>query len=243
MNKSYLLSVVCLLCFVGVRAQVSGVGINEPVPEQALHLGSPTGTIRVEGLNETNNEYNGGSASTYPLFVDDAGNLTLEFRSLYNSEGSDALNQADLPQSFVYLPAGDEDGVASAELFNFTINTNSLALLEVKYTISMEVFRDFRRTVLTDKKARRIRTYFTLDGETREFGHAAQCYVSGDSTSKVGFMYNSSTTYITLPAAGTYTIRFYGEVSSGLTNSTPFTGKDTYVIFAGGNDSLLFRLH
>ncbi|WP_146193394.1 hypothetical protein [Flavobacterium sediminis] len=243
MKKSYLLSVICLAGFACVHAQVSGVGINETVPEQALHLGSPTGTIRVEGLNETNNEFNGGGTNTYPLFVDDQGSLTLEFRSLYNSEGSDALNPATLPESVVYLPGGDEDGVEVAELFSFTINTNSLALLEVKYSISFEVFQNLAEDVLTDMAARRVNTYFMLDGLSRQFGHASKCYTGGSRDSKTGLMYNTSTTYITLPAAGSYTIRFFGEVSSGITASTSFTGKETCVKFARGNDSLLFRLH
>ena len=71
----------------------------------------------------------------------------------------------------VYLPSGDEDGVEMAELFSFTINTNSLALLEVKYSISFEVFENLAEDVLTDKAARRVNTYFMLDGLTRQFSY------------------------------------------------------------------------
>ena len=67
-------------------AQTSGVGINEDTPEQVLHLGSQTGTIRVDGLNATNNSYNGGEVDkTYPLFVDENGDMTLE-TSAYDND-------------------------------------------------------------------------------------------------------------------------------------------------------------
>ena len=74
-------------------SQVSGVGINETVPEQALHLGSQTGTIRVDGLNATNNSYNGGGVDkTYPVYADFNGDLTLKSTAYNNSDGNDVFS-------------------------------------------------------------------------------------------------------------------------------------------------------
>lgn len=249
MKKKYIqiffLSFSCL-----VSSQVPGVGINETIPEQAIHLGSSTGTIRVDGLNSTNNTYNGGGTATYPLYVDDQGNLTLEFKPLYNSNGSDALDHAVLPGSTVTLLAGDTDGIATGELFNFTIAVNRPAILEVKYNVSVDVFLNPLETVITDRYARRVNTYFRVNGIGRQYGHSSKCYTSGTADSETGSLFNCCTAYISLPAAGSYVIRFYGEVSSGLTGTNagggtevPNTGRATCAKFARGNDSLLFRLH
>lgn len=235
-----------LVCF----SQIPAVGINESNPEQALHLGSPTGTIRIDGLNSSNSIFNGGGSETYPLYVDEYGNLTLEFKPLYNSDGSDALDHATLPGSVVTLLNGDTDGIAIGELFNFTIAVNRSAILEVKYNVSFDVFFDPSELIITDRFSRRINTYFQVNGVGRQYGHSSKCYAAGTNDSESGPFFNTCTSYITLPAAGSYVIRFYGEISSGLTGTNsgggselPNTGRATCVKFARGNDSLLFRLH
>lgn len=242
MKKHY---IKLLIWFVSTSAfsQVQGVGINEDNPQQALHLGSTNGTIRVDGLNATNSTYNGGGTATYPLYVDGNGNLTLEFKPLYNSDGSDALDHAILPGSVVTLPAGDNDGLIVGELFNFTIAVNRASILEVKYNVSMDVFLNPAETAISDRRARRVNTYFQVNGAGRKYGQSGKCYTGGSTDGETGKLFNTSTSYISLPAAGSYVIRFYGEVSSGITNSTANTGLATCVKFARGNDSLLFRLH
>lgn len=92
------LKLLLLSLFLGLLsyAQTSGVGINEDTPEQVLHLGSQTGTIRVDGLNSTNNSYNGGEPdTTYPLYVDENGDMTLETSAYDNSDGDDAFLSTD----------------------------------------------------------------------------------------------------------------------------------------------------
>ena len=242
MKKHYTLLTIWFVSSVAF-CQVQGVGINEDNPQQALHLGSSNGTIRIDGLNSSNSIYNGGGTETYPLYVDGNGNLTLEFKPLYNSNGSDALDHAFLPGSTVTLLAGDSDGIQVGELFNFTIAVNRASILEVKYNVSMDVFLNPGETVISDRRARRINTYFQVNGMGRKYGHAGKCYTGGTTDSETGKLFNTSTSYISLPAAGSYVIRFYGEVSSGITGNTANTGLATCVKFARGNDSLLFRLH
>lgn len=242
MKKHYTLLTIWFVSSVAF-CQVQGVGINEDNPQQALHLGSSNGTIRIDGLNSSNSIYNGGGTETYPLYVDGNGNLTLEFKPLYNSNGSDALDHAFLPGSTVTLLAVDNDGIQVGELFNFTIAVNRASILEVKYNVSMDVFLNPGETVISDRRARRINTYFQVNGMGRKYGHAGKCYTGGTTDSETGKLFNTSTSYISLPAAGSYVIRFYGEVSSGITGNTANTGLATCVKFARGNDSLLFRLH
>jgi len=249
MKKHYIKLIIWIVSTTAF-SQVQGVGINEIVPEQALHLGSSTGTIRVEGFNSTNNVYNGGGADTYPLYADDQGNLTLEFKPLYNSNGSDALDHTTLPGSVVTLLNGDTDGVQVGELFNFTIAVNRPAILEVKYNVSFDIFVNPLETVITDRLARRVNTYFQVNGIGRQYGHSSKCYTGGTADSETGPLFNTCTAYINLPSAGSFVIRFYGEISSGLTGTNagggtelPNTGRATCAKFARGNDSLLFRLH
>jgi hypothetical protein len=241
--KKELLAIILLIVSYSLYSQTPGVGINESIPEQALHLGSSSGTIRIEGLDNTNDTYNGGGTNTYPLLVDELGNLTLEFIPLYNSNGSDALDHLTLPSNSITILSGDNDGIESGELFNFTINTNRASILEVKYDVSFEVFLNAAEIAISDKKARRINTYFRVNSGTRQYGVSSKCYNGGSTDSETGKYFNSCTSYINLPAAGTYVIRFYGEVSSGIYRSNPNTGLATCVKFARGNDSLLFRLH
>lgn len=230
-----------------------GVGIGTTNPQQQLHLASATGTVRVESLNGVNNTYNGGDVNgdtdltndTFPLYVDGNGVFTLELVPLYNSEHSDALDHATLPSSEVTLLAADTDGVEVAPLFTYSVGVNRAAILEVKYNLSFEVYEDAANTKITDYFARRISTYFQVDGvSTRKYGPASKCYTNQSTNGVVGTLYNMCTAYIFLPAAGTYDVSFYGEVSSGIKGGGGgTTSKATHVKFAVGNDSLLFRLH
>ena len=89
-----------LLIFSPFIFSQTGIGIGTTSPQQKLHIASPTGSLRVESLNEANNIYNGGDVdgdgdltnNTFPLYVDDKGDFTLELVPLYNSEDSDALD-------------------------------------------------------------------------------------------------------------------------------------------------------
>jgi hypothetical protein len=221
--------------------QVQGVGINETIPQQALHLGSPTSTVRVEGLNETNNSYNLGATNTYPLYVDNLGSLTLRNSGAFNSDGNDAF--VSVPNSTIILLNGDNDGIADGEILNFTITTSRPTIVLVKYTLSFEVFQNVSENKLTDKLARRINTYFRLNNGTRKYGHASKCFTSSATNDVSGELYNMSSSYIVIPTAGTHTISLHGEVSSGLTNSTSNTGKATCVVFGRGHDSLMYKVN
>ena len=245
MKKTLLL----LLLSTGMYAQV---GVGTSTPQEALHIASPTGTMRIESLNETNSEYNGGDVDgdgdltddTFPLYVDENGDFTLELVPLYNSEDSDPLDHTGLPNSSVSLLATDADGVVNTEITSYTITVNRQAILEVKYNISFEVYENALENVITDNLARKVTTYFQVTGFTRRWGPTSKCYSSGTSTSVTSTMYNACTAYIDLPAAGTYTISFYGEVDSGTKGGGGgTTSKNTFVKFATGNDTVLMRLH
>lgn len=243
-----------ILFFVGInlQAQVSGVGINENNPQQALHLGSQTGTIRVDGLNSTNNTFNGGEVDqTYPVYVDHNGDLTLKVSAFQNSDGSDAYTttgiNGTLAITALQLP---NDGYETVEITSYTFTVARVTTLEVKYSLSVEVFQDNLLTIIKDPYARNITNFFTLDtpvltSTTRRYAPSSKCYFNrNDAASNplalpdaaTGYIYNSGTTYMTL-TPGTHTLRFYGTACSGSAN------RPTYVRFAGGPDSIFIRLY
>ena len=57
-----------------------------------------------------------------------------------------------------------------------------------------------------------------------------------------GKYYNSSTTYITLPAGTSY-INIHGAVASNMNAGNGDVSKNTHIEFATGNDFIFARLH
>ena len=226
------------------------VGINTTNPQQVLHLGSQTGTVRVDGLNSTNNVYNGGGVDkTCPLYVDSNGDLTLSVAPFQNSDGSDAFTASTpLIATSVVIPVNGtgpnapNNGTRSVQILPYTITVARPSVLEIKYSISYEVL-SATGVLLRSARARRITTYYTLDGDInvgRRYGQSSKCYFSNNTDVAIitaaGNLFNASTTYINIPA-GTTTIRFFGEVNCGDTNEL------TLVNFANGTDAVFMRIY
>ncbi|MBE9575681.1 hypothetical protein [Flavobacterium proteolyticum] len=250
--KSKIIFLIVFFIGVNSKAQVSGVGINEDNPQQALHLGSQTGTIRVDGLNSTNNTFNGGGADqTYPLYVDHNGDLTLKVSAFQNSDGSDAYTTSGINGSVaITLAQLPNDGYETVEITSYTFTVARNTTLEIKYSLSVEVFANSALTIIKDQYARNITNFFTLDAATltsttRRYAPSSKCYFNRNDIvsnpvavpdAATGYIYNSGTTYMNL-TPGTHTVRFYGTVCSGSAN------RATYVRFAGGPDSIFIRLY
>nr|WP_294938246.1 hypothetical protein [uncultured Flavobacterium sp.] len=248
MRKLYLLSALLLCNF--LLAQ-SGVGIGTTDPQQKLHLHKSVGTVRVESLDKDNSEYNGGNSdltATYPLYVDSNGVLSLSLETLSNSNGLDAIDNATIPTSTIKLTSADADGKVEAIFFTYDITVARPSILEIKYSVSFEVYQtDTPLTMIRDTGARRVSTYYTLDNLTRKYGQASKCYMNNninnpapfnasEKMGAVGTMYNSSSTYIQLPT-GAHTIKFKAEVSSNLPSM------NTLVRMAVSTDSVFMRLY
>lgn len=244
--------ILLLLLFQNNYAQV---GIGTTNPQQKLHIASPTGTLRIESLNSTNNPNNGGdingdgdfSNDLFPLYVDEYGDFTIKFKPLLNSEDIDALN--NLPTSTVYLDPANNNGYEQTDIITYTITVTREALLEIKYNISFDVYYDSTKTIITDNLARKIVTEVKVSKNgglfTKTQGKSAKCYSSGSLNSVAGTMYNSNTTYVTLPSGGTYDITFVGTISSNTkaNGSLGTTSLSTYAEFGTGHDFVFFRLY
>jgi hypothetical protein len=248
MRNSYFLPALLLCNF--LQAQTSAVGIGTSDPQQKLHLANNVGTLRVESLDKDNNQFNGGNTNptaTYPLYVDQDGVLGLKLQTLYNSDGSDALDHLTIPTSTLTLPFGDADGKVESTFKTYTITVARQSILEVKYSVSFDVYQLNTLTKINDAGARRITTYYTLDAGTRKYGQASRCYMNNnvnnplpfaatDVLAATGPAYNSTTTYIQLPP-GTHTLNFKAEVSSNI------PALATYVKLAVDTDSIFMRLY
>ena len=217
------------------------------MPEQQLHLGSQTGTIRVDGLNGTNNEFNGNVAGqTYPVYVDSNGDLTLEISATENNDGYDPWTTTDVNGTVTIPAGGPNDGYETVEILDIPLTVTRPVIVELKYSISIEVFADPALSIIKDVYARNITNFFTLNAPTltatgRRYGQSSRCYYNNNNdialpNAATGFIYNSGTTYISL-APGTHTLRFYGTVSSGAND------ENTHIRFAGGPDAIFVRVY
>lgn len=236
------------------------VGINTTDPQQTLHIGYengwlPTiGRMRVESLNKNNNTLNGGDMNGdgnpandfYPLYVDENGDFTLEFKPMFNSGDMDALNDTDLPTSAVYLPSTDANGEESTEIVSYTFTVNRPTILEVKYNMSFDVYFNPAKDKITDDLNRCVTNWLKVSGTSRKYGICGNNYTSGSVNSVTGTLHNSSTAYISLPSANTYVITLVGQVRANQKAGGNIPGDETestYVEFATGHDFIFFRMH
>jgi len=239
------------------------VGINTTDPQEALHLAGSSGTIRVESLNSINNDHNGGEVintptdyiDTYPLYVDQHGDFTLELKTYLNTQATDALDDTLLPTSTVTVTSNTFLGTVNTELKTYTITLSRPAFLEAKYNISHDIYKDNTYAPISDTIARSVTNWIEVspdpdpnDGESaRRYGICARTYTSGSTNSVSGPFYNGHTTYIKFEPTGptVYTIKLMGETSSWARGGpwSPYESEPTYVEFATDNDLLFFRFH
>lgn len=198
---------------------------------QKLHIAGNDSSFRIEMLDSNNNLSNRNQANA-PLYVDSEGVLTLEFDLLYNNSGE--LVDPSLVSSSIF-----QNGVQNVDqlIFSETVTVARPSYLEIKFSVSFQVFLNQNEDIITDQIARVVRNYFLLNGSTaRKYGMTSKCYINSSSKGVNTTYFNNASTYIFLPA-GTHTISFHGSVGSGsLTNST-------YVIFGVAEDQLLMRLY
>ncbi len=149
--------------FVAVNATAQ-VGINTTDPQQTLDVGGSSATVRVDGLNSTNNPTNLGTGLTTRVYVDANGDLVLDddgkvgLQLLVDSENY--LEDAETPDSrinqvgtaFGYETAGNPTDFAAS---TFTLTKN--AIVEINYSVSWSIYKT--RTPAADNRIQ--------DGEAR----------------------------------------------------------------------------
>lgn len=74
------ITILTIIFFFNSSFIISQVGIKTNNPTDDLHLGSPNSTIRLEGLNSTNNSANDGLTEKR-VYVDNNGTLLTKYDS------------------------------------------------------------------------------------------------------------------------------------------------------------------
>lgn len=148
------------------------VGINTTNPQEELHIAGTTSTIRVEGLDETNNINNLGQNSTSKVYVNEFGDLVLgemtdNVQLIFDSENY--LQDVANPTSLI-LQTGEGDGFSQAGIptlglaASFTLAAP--AVVEINYSVSWTVGKNYSATKkIDDYRARTVQTgvYFRLN--------------------------------------------------------------------------------
>lgn len=230
--KKQLLYLFCSLLFGISFSQEGFVGINTSDPQQKLHIAGLDSSFRIEMLDSINNLSNRSTINA-PLYVDADGLLTLEFELLHNTNTGDEIDVESETSSITQFGVENVD----QEIFSKTVTVARDSYLEIKFSLSFEVYLNEQQDKITDQIARVIRNYILLNGSTsRRYGMTTKCYINSHSQGVNTTYYNNASTYIFLPA-GTHVISFHGSIGSGsLVDST-------HVKFGVDQDQILMRIY
>ena len=223
------------------------VGINTNNPQEELHIAGAGSTVRIEGLNSTNNAFNNGTDNSVVL-VDANGNLVLQDRvDDFPVDASDATTFFAAPIIVQNALGTVLSTVAHAETFTLTRET----LIEVSFWTAVSISR-FGGTLPTDGKPRLYGGYVT-DG-TSDIVYNSSSWTNGimyndlyTNTGDVttGFFTIGGNGFITLPA-GTHTIQliiFAGGGSAVTDDGTGFPrAAEGYQITFGANAFNRFQI-
>lgn len=194
------------------------VGIGTTNPQQELHVAGSSSTIRVDGLNSTNNSVNTGIRNQ-AVYVNANGDLILPA----TPAGAELLfSNNDFIATGQHVQTGTRGEGNNLQIYQtapFTLTQD--ALIMVTYSISLTFNDRIGSGIISDGKPKVAHNYFYVgDGTTPNFttsyGYSGQTYTNNVSFGFVptGFTYNQSTEFIFL-TAGTHSLHFYGYVFSG----------------------------
>ena len=209
MKKIITLCSFCLFISMTNFAQV-GVGTSEP--QEALHIAGTDSTIRIEGLNESNNVHNEGGDTKYNVLVNAEGNLSLGRPS--GELFSDAA--ASIP---VDIATTASSGLNSAEIYKQNFTLDQKAIVVITYFVSVD-FKSFDgASKINDGRAKIAHNFFYLGNGTtadgsKAYGMTSTVYMNAQPDTATGLVYNSRSTTISLEP-GTYSIHLNGSVFGG----------------------------
>ncbi len=225
----------CLLFFF-ITTIYSQVGIGTTDPQKELHVSGNSSTIRIDGLNSTNNTNNNG-AKPVPVHINATGDLILpslptSSEILLNGENIITATNFGLETG----PLGEYRELNAYSSPSFTLTQP--AIISVQYSMSLN-FNEYGSATepVTDGKPRIAISWLhvgdgTTPDTTKKYGNTAQTYTNSSSTGHIstGFVFNSASDSVLLPA-GTHSIHLYVAVSN-YSGFSP-TASDAYRVYIG----------
>ena len=160
------------ISLIATSLSLAQVGINTTTPQEELHIEGATSTIRVEGLNLTNNNLNLGTIENTRVYVDTDGDLVLgtgstDIEVLFNPANylEDPLDTGG-PNMNVINQTGVGSGYSQGGwprqsgpgLDTFTLTRN--AIVEINYSLSYEIYKS--GIGISDQHARTVQFYVYL---------------------------------------------------------------------------------
>jgi hypothetical protein len=221
--KTNIMKNIITLFLLSVFSALSGwaqVGIGTTNPQEALHIAGSNATIRIEGLDSSNNTLNKGGTEMYNVMVDANGKLSL-------SDLPGQLSSEASMSSPIAVQTTANSDLNSTELFQRSFTLTQRAMVVITYYISMDFKSYDGSACLTDGRAKIAHNYWYLgDGTTpntsKTYGMTSTVYSNSDCDTATGYVYNSRSVTIPL-GAGTYSVHMNGAVyGGGITSDAAF---------------------
>ncbi len=202
----------CLLGVLAIFVSNAQVGIGTTNPQETLHIAGSGSTLRVEGLNNTNNANNLGGSSSYNVVADSEGNLGLGMPS------GEISSDSNIPSPITVRTTANS-GLNSAELYQKNFTLSQRALVVITYYVALD-FESFDGTAkIDDGRAKVAHNYFYLGNGTtantsKSYGMTSVVYTNINCDTATGFIYNSRSMTIALEP-GRYSVHLQGAVFGG----------------------------
>lgn len=229
--RRYIFLVLLMIFAVSGFAQNVKSGIGTTNPQQTLHVAGATSTaaigttgvslikptVRVEGLNSTNNVAHNAADGTNSL------------KRVYANQSGDLVLIAEAVENFSFQQFGDVypntnltgNAISSLGSLNFTLKHPAVVYFSA--TVAASAFNTLGGN-LADGSAKVIGTRFRFTAApagvatATDFGANVKTY-ENISTGVNGPIVLNSRAYLQLPA-GTYTVAFYGNIGG---NTFPYS--------------------
>lgn len=199
-------------------ASSGNVGISNTAPQEKLHISGNNSTIRVDGLNRTNNATNVQN-DPMPVYVDDNGTMILK----------PSLVQTYMPINRVNFLTGTGNSITSDNntgnskdrlLLTETVTLTQKSLVQLIYFYSVSASRR-DGSAISDGAPRLFRGWITVNDGAEHYAYDTGTYANAHSSGgggggggttvyAAGFYYLNGTSYVELPA-GTHTLKLYAR--------------------------------
>ncbi len=153
------LSILLLFFILSQLNVIAQVGIATTDPQEQLHIAGSNSTIRIEGLNASNNSNNNGITES-PVYVDSYGDLVLKPqypKSLVSKTGTDFIPTPTVVSTY-------DGDIVYTTLANGNFTTSKNGMVSIEYSVGASEFVDFDGLIVADGAPRVTGIILYIDG-------------------------------------------------------------------------------